>query len=179
MSIERKPVRAEVWPLAADGQGIWLCSGDRPWLTDPVDSDLAVHDVVAGEVWRRSPPEHPGPTLLHSTSWRDGDDGLTVTYVAVMPTLGQFVVDVWRRAKPVSDLLIDVVGAPEPHGAAGVPEPRDVDVLHHAVRHLTFLVDTDGAAAVALPGPWLVALAAFTPALAGMYNGGQRTGAPA
>jgi len=178
MSIERKPVRAEVWPLAADGQGIWLCSGDRPWLTDPVDSDLAVHDVVAGEVWRRSPPEHPGRTLLHSTSWRDGDDGLTVTYVAVMPTLGQFVVDVWRRAKPVSDLLIDVVGAPEPHGAARVPMPRDVDVLHHAVRHLTFLLHTDSEAAAALVGPWRVALEGFAPALAGMY-GGQRAGAQA
>jgi len=174
MSIERKPVRAEVWPLAADGQGIWLCSGDRPWLTDPVDSDLAVHDVVAGEVWRRSPPEHPGPTLLHSTSWRDGDDGLTVTYVAVMPTLGRFVVDGWRRAKPVSDLLIGVVGAPEPHGAASVPVPRDVDVLHHAVRHMTFLADTDREAAAVLVGPWRDALGAFTPALAGMYGGQQQ-----
>ena len=179
MSIEAKSVRVEVWPLAADDHGIWLCSGDRPWTTDPVDSDHAVHDVVAGEVWRRSPPEHPGPTLLHSTSWRDGDDGLTVTYVAVMPTLSQYVADVWRRAKPVSDLLIDVVGAPEPHGPANVPEPRDVDVLHHLIRHLTFLVDTDGAAAVALPGPWLAALGTFSHALAGMYSGGQPAGARA
>jgi len=174
MSIERKSVRAEVWPLAADAHGIWLCSGGRPWLSEPVDSDHTVHDVVESEVWRHSPPDHPGPTLLHSTSWRDGDDGLTVTYVAVMP-IGQYVADAWRGARPVSDLLIDVVGAPEPHGGAGVPVPRDVDVLHHLIRHLTFLVDTDGAAAVALPGPWLVALAAFTPALAGMY-GGQRAG---
>jgi len=171
MSIERKSVRVEVWPLAADAHGIWLCSGDRPWLTDPVDSDLAVHDVVAGEVWRRSPPEHPGPTLLHSTSWRDGDDGLTVTYVAVMPTVSRYVADVWRRAKPVSDLLIDVVGAPEPHGAADVPVPRDVDVLHHAVRHMTFLADTNSEAAAVLVGPWRDALGVFTPALAGMYGG--------
>jgi len=178
MSIERKSVRVEVWPLAADAHGIWLCSGDRPWLSDPVDSDHTVHDVVEGVVRRYSPADYPEPTLLHSPSWRDGDSYLTVTYVAVMPTF-QFVADVWLRAKPVSDLLIGVVGAPEPHGAADVPEPRDVDVLHHAVRHLTFLADTDGDAAAVLVGAWRLALPAFTPALAGMYNGGQWAGTPA
>lgn len=163
---ENMTVRAEVWPLAADELGVWLLSGGDAWRSFAIAADSEPHFEVellaAGH-------DMPRPLLLHSTSWRSDGPAVVLTYVAVFdcPAL---VRDIWPAALPVDPGLLPAVGNPPGHGAADAPVPRYVDVLHHALRHLRFLMDTDAGAAAVLTGHWARHLARLTPVLAGMYG---------
>jgi hypothetical protein len=173
---EPMTVIPEVWPIAADKEGLWLVSGDGPWMPRlPVPADGEVHAEVEltlafNGVDRRE------VRLLHSTSWRPVGTSIVLTYVAVVCRPG-YVRENWSRAEPISPLLPGAVGKPLVHAAAAAPDPRDVDVLFHGLRHLAFLRDTDATAAAVLVGDWVGHLARFQPALAGMYGEEHREAA--
>jgi hypothetical protein len=166
MTMEKMTVVVEVWPVAADEHGIWLLSGSDAWRSPAIPADSEPHFEVELLI-----AEHDmgRPVLLHSTSWRPDGPAVVLTYMAVFDNPGP-VLSRWSAALPVSADLLPAVGNPPPHGPTEVPLPRYIDVLHHGLRHLVFLLDTDSSARAPLSGPWVVWLEQMRPALAGMYE---------
>lgn len=167
---ENMNVIVEVWPVTADEIGIWLLSGGDGWRSAPVPSDSEPHFEVELMLHRH---DVSGAALLHSTSWRPDGPHIVLTYVAVLHLPG-LIREHWPIALPISADLLPTVGNPPPHGAAEIPVPRHIDVLHHALRHLRFLMDTDSSARAALVGHWPGHLKQMRPALAGMYDQAQQ-----
>jgi hypothetical protein len=169
---EPMTVHFEVWPVAADEQGLWLVSGADAWRQGlPIAADNDVHVEVETELSRQGVLDDV--VLLHSTSWRQDTWGLMLTYAAVLRRLG-FVRENWPEAEPISSRLPAMVGTPLTHGAAEPPMPRRVDVLHHLLRHIAFLRENDGTAGAVLDEHWRRHLADFAPALATMYSAVHR-----
>jgi hypothetical protein len=166
MTMETLNVAVEVWPIAADEHGIWLTSGSDAWRSPPIPASSEPHFEVELLI---AANDQPQPALVHSSSWRPDGPHVVLTYVAVFETDG-LVLDRWPGALPVSADLLPAVGNPPPHGAAEVPIPRYVDVLHHALRHLAWLQRTDDSARAALTGHWETHLDRMRPALSGMYG---------
>ena len=167
-----EPMRvvAEVWPVAADEAGLWLLSGAGSWQHGCVPADGDVHFEVESLLWDHEIlPEQTA--ALHSTSWRPDGPSVVLTYVAVVkaPAL---VRDLWPDALPVAPELAKAVGNPPTHAAAEAPVPRDVDVLLHGLRHLSYLAEPgrDAETSAAMGETFRRHLKAFTPALAGMYS---------
>jgi hypothetical protein len=158
----------EVWPLAADEFGIWLLDSDA-WRSPPIPASSEPHFEVEGVLHAKGVRE---VSLLHSTSWRPDGPHIVLTYVAVLHVDGLVRAE-WPDAQPVSKDLLPSVGNPLPHQAAEVPVPRYIDVLHHGLRHLAFLLQTDSSARDELTGYWRQWLAELQPALAGMYDRAQ------
>ncbi len=166
--LELMTVRVELWPFAADAEGIWLVSGLDAWRPDlPIDATGVVHFEV--EQLLAAHDATGDVELIHSTSWRPDGASIVLTFVAVLRCSG-FVRDRWADAKPVSPALPAAVGTPPTHGAAEAPGPRLIDVVTHGLRHLNFLLRTDGTVAAALNDNWRRHLAEFEPALARMYE---------
>jgi hypothetical protein len=139
------PVEVEVWPVAADAAGVWLVSGDGPWMPwGPVQSDSEPHAEV--ELLLASHGAVFDTVLVHSTSWRTDLPRLVLTYVVVV-NAGDPVRVRWPDALPVSLQFASAVGRPPTHGAVEAPLVRDADVLLHGLRHLSFLLQTDATAA--------------------------------
>jgi hypothetical protein len=161
-------VHVEVWPVAADTQGLWLLSGRDAWRSEmPVAGDASIHAEVEYVLDRHH--AFDDTFLLHSTSWRNDDIGMVTTYIAAV-RCDDFVRDTWPTAEPISAQLPGAVGAPLTHAAVDPPTPRFVDVLMHALRHLSWLRGTDGTVAAELDETWRRHLAEFEPALARMYQ---------
>lgn len=166
---EPMTVYVELWPVAADQEGLWLVSGRGPWRpTLPVPADSEPHAEVELLLRAHGIGEADVP-LLHSTSWRLDAPHLLLTYLAVVRRPG-FVRENWPGAEPISPRLLEVVGKPPTHDAAEPPLVRDLDVLAHALRHAAFLRDNDATAAAVLDEHWRTHLATLRPALAGMYD---------
>jgi hypothetical protein len=167
---------AEVWPVAADAQGIWLLhdpeaefKGMRAAGQEPVPADSTVHYCAESVVRRYGLPR---AIVLHSTSWRQDGPRLLATYMAVIPP-EDYVRATYPEAVPVPTRLLDVTGNPTPHRADEPPAPRDLDVLYHGLRHLAYLVGPEGDVNIrgALEGTaWMAHLAELRPALATMYR---------
>lgn len=175
---EHMSVMIEVWPVAADDVGLWLVSGtDGAWRPDlPVPADSEPHAELELLLWHHAAPD---PVFLHSTSWRVEGPRLVVTYLAVLPC-DDLVRGRWPEALPVSPDLLPAVGKPARHGPTEPPMPRDIDVLHHGLRHLAFLRENDSTARAALSvGWWAGHLGTFAPTLATMYEHDQREVPPA
>ncbi|MFI0424582.1 hypothetical protein [Spongiactinospora sp. 9N601] len=160
-------VRVEVWPVAADGVGLWLISGQDAWRSDAIRQDSDPHSEVEALLGEHRTGE---AKLLHSTSWRADDTAVILTYVAVVGDSDELALDRWPQAAPISPELPDAVGKPIEVKATEAPFPRYIDVLMHGLRHLQFLLQTDSSAREALSDVWRGHLAAFRPALAGMYD---------
>lgn len=160
-------VQVEVWPVAADGAGLWLLSADGPWLSAPIAQDSDPHFEVEFLLARAGVET---PPLLHSTSWRPDGPHVVLTYIAVVDVGSLPVAQVWPDAAPIGAALLEAVGTPPTHAADDVPVPRHVDVLVHAIRHVRFLQEFDATAAEALPAEWSSHLARLRPALAGLYS---------
>ncbi len=139
----------EVWPLAADENGIWLVSGGE-LLTGQHDPRMQLD-------------------LIHSPSWRVDGPSIILTWVGIARA-DNLVIEQWPNALPVTAKLFEKVGNPITHAANEPPTPRDIDVLMHAIRHLRFLRDTDESARAAMTKPWLQHLATWEPALSGLYS---------
>ncbi len=169
MTLEHMGVVPEVWPVAADELGIWLLSGGEAWRGGRVPADSEPHWDVEAILHHHRIQQ---PALLHSTSWRPDGPHVVLTYMAVI-AVDELVRADWPASVPVAAELLPHVGNPLPHGPAEVPVPRDVDVLHHGLRHLRFLLDTDSSARDALTGWWQQHLAQLAPVLTGMYDGDQ------
>jgi hypothetical protein len=166
MTMETMNCAVEVWPVAADEIGVWLVSGGDAWRSPPIPADSEPHfelELLLGS------HEMDHPELVHSTSWRPDGPTIVLTYIAALPCSG-LVRSRWPNALPVSADLPLSVGKPYVHAADEVPIPRYIDVLHHALRHLTYLISTDATAREALAGYWPDHLAQLEPALAGMYE---------
>lgn len=162
--------RVEVWPVAADQQGLWLISGRGPWVAGlPVMADDDPHSDVEYTLTSNGIALADAP-LIHSTSWRVAGQGLLLTYLAVVRRPG-YVRENWPAAEPISPRLPGAVGRPLPHDAAEPPvEIREVDVLLHALRHARFLWEWDATAAAVFDTDWVRHLSVLKPALAGMYS---------
>lgn len=162
MTMENMNVTVEVWPIRADQYGLWLVSGEDAWRSSPIGADSDPHFEVELLL---SSHDMPPARLLHSTSWRPDNTSIVLTYIAVLETS-----EPSPGARPITcDLLADV-GNPTPHGAADAPIPRYSDVLHHGLRHLSFLLNTDAEAANAIAGWCTHWVSQMQPALAGMYS---------
>lgn len=179
-------VTVEVWPLAADETGIYLLSPDGPWPSPPISAHSEPHEAVESELVAHSVSLAYVP-LMHSTSWRAEQTSAVLTYPAVVTCPG-LVWDAWPEARPVTPELFDHVGRPPTHGPTDPPTPRYVDVLLHALRHLAYEIEPvgprwwpfrwwpfrgrprDATVAVALDPQWKHHLAAFSPAIARMYD---------
>jgi hypothetical protein len=165
---ESMAVRVEVWPVAADEAGIWLVSGDDAWRDPlPVMADSEPH--AEAELVLAQNRVLDDLLLLHSTSWRVDGPAIVLTYVAVISSFG-IVRDRWSDARPIGTGLADAVGKPPASSPVDPPEPRYIDVLMHALRHIRFLLDTDDMNSAVLDQRWRRHLASLEPALAGMYR---------
>jgi len=167
---EPMKIYVEIWPVAADNAGIWLISGNDAWRPElPVMADTEPHADVELELFDHGAKNDVA--LLHSTSWRVDGPRVLLTYVALVQIPGGGLVrDRWPDALPIGPALANAVGAPPANPPADAPAPRYIDVLLHAVRHLRFLLDTDGTARTVMDDNWRLHLGEFTPALARMYD---------
>ena len=96
------------------------------------------------------------PRVVHSTSWRHEGGRLVLTYVAVVEPPSSVPPDALQR--------VDVARADLARGDATAP-PREIGVLQvieHALRHLSWLVRDDPAIGQALPD-WVPVLEAYQP----------------
>jgi hypothetical protein len=129
MAGQSVPVVVEVLVLQAQGGELRYRSARQP-LGSPPDPEAAAKAMCGSAL----PPD-----LLHSTSWREEDDAIILTFVAV-------------TAKQVNGFA-HPVGAEAAAGAASEPEPDLLtldEVAAHACRHLAFLASTDKEVAAAL-----------------------------
>ena len=143
----------EVLPVfLRGGQLCWLKPVHAGSLRAGLNPSAAPADVVA-DVLRWYPLE---PIVVHSTSWRQEEGRVILTYAAVVHPPGEL---------PAGSLVSLPVARTElaRGGATSAPESIDVAaVLEHALRHLSWLVRDDAAVARALEG-WGHALAPFAP----------------
>lgn len=163
-----KTVRVEVWPVAADQEGIWLVSGRDAWRPAlPVMADTTKHADVEQLLAEAGAADQV--VLLHQTSVRDEGPSSVDTYVAVLVCDGPVRAE-WPDASPVSMAAAAVVGRPATHGPTDPPDPRYIDVLLHGLRHFAFLLDHDATVAAALLRSGMVEhLRGLEPALASLY----------
>jgi hypothetical protein len=172
MSMGLKQVRVELWPLAADRAGIWLVSGtEGAWEPAlPIDSDETIHDAVESLLWthKRAANDTLDLLTIHSTSWRDDGPDMVVTYLAAL-RIQDNVLDEWPDAMPVTTEVINVVGKPYVHASTEAPQPRQIDVLDHGLRHFAYLDQTNTTFSRDLTLPWHRHLSKLQPVLAQLY----------
>jgi hypothetical protein len=156
---------------------------DVPWSTDFVQQSLEVL-ILALEgtsvVWLKpehadslhvglSVPANPGdvvletlgrydlaPRVVHSTSWRHEAGRLVLTYIAVVEPPALSGADALERTVIVRTELARGEATSPPTGI-GVAQ-----VIEHALRHLSWLVNDDTAIAEAIP-EWADVLNSYQP----------------
>jgi hypothetical protein len=137
---------------AGDDVPVWLKPVHADSLQVGVPPDASPGDVVLETLgWYDLTPR-----VVHSTSWRHEGGRLVLTYLAVVEPATSLPADTLEAIPvPRTDLA---------RGDATAP-PRDIGVLQvieHALRHLSWLVRDDPAIAAALPD-WHGSLAAYRP----------------
>ena len=144
----------ELLILTRDGdEAVWLKPEHGDSLLVDVPAAGSPGDVVLGTLRRYQLV----PRVVHSTSWRHEGGRLMLTYLAV--------VDAPAAPSP-SDAMraVPVVRTDLARGAATAP-PKEIGVLQvieHALRHLSWLVIDDPAISEALPD-WRPILADYQP----------------
>lgn len=164
-------VCVEVWPLMASHDGLWLISGLDAWHTGAIDSKphtavqrlLTVHGV------------NHLVQLLHSTSWRPVEDAVMLTYIAALDHHDVHIPTRWPASLAITPEWAVAVGHPLPHPPTAAPAPRDVDVLLHGLRHLSFLAATDTSAHACLDESWAMVMEPLGATLAGLYQSAERS----
>ena len=76
---EPMAVRVEIWPLAADENGIWLLSGGNAWRTGPIPADSEPLFEVKLLVSDHNP--RMKLDVIHSTFWRVDGPEVILTWV--------------------------------------------------------------------------------------------------
>jgi hypothetical protein len=143
-------VQAEVFVLRLREGAIELTGpcGAAPWYMETAPDEHPV-DVVRRIVEGAIGP----PLLVHSTSWRHGDRGVVLSFIAVIADA-----DDGMESVPVGRVAL------ARSGATAAPASIDVtQVLEHAVRHLAWLAEDDDDVAARLSDGWRTALAAYVP----------------
>ena len=162
---EYRRVVVELWRVAADDAAVWLIGGDALY-SGPIPQDTPAHFEVENLL---TDAGHRSVPIVHSTSWREDGPWTILTYIAVVDPGSDDVLARWPDALPVTAIRMSDVGKPPVHAANQRPDPRNVDVLVHALRHLAHLKMFDDEAGAALPVAWEKHLAELNPALAGLY----------
>lgn len=172
----------EVWPVAAEPDGLWLLDRDA-WRSLPVAADSAPHIVMEDIL-----TDHEVRALApHSTSWRvdcdrriipglaSGEAAVILTYTVPVHLDVTVLESRWAMsAQPISLLLADAVGRQPVVAVTEAPLPRRIDVLFHGLRHLALLARGVGSDAMGLDAVyragltpvWLRHLDGLEPALA-------------
>lgn len=145
------PVLVEVFVLCIRAGAIELTGpcGAAPWYIEKAAGEHPV-DVV-----RRLVVDAIGePDLVHSTSWRQSDDGVILSvFVVVDPVL----VEAMASAPVGRSALARSAATTAPATIA------TVQVLEHAIRHLAWLARDDEAVQAKLSAEWRSALAPYLP----------------
>lgn len=145
------PVLVEVFVLCLRAGVIELTGpcGAAPWY---IEKAAGEHPV---EVVRRLAAGAMGePDLVHSTSWRQGEAGVVLSFfVVVDPALAAAMESV-----PVGRAELARSGA-----SAAPASIATSAVLEHAIRHLAWLAQDDPAVQAALSGEWRDVLAGYVP----------------
>lgn len=181
-------VGVEVLAFAADRTGIYSINGGAGgWVSDPIRSDSSVHWEVEGTLREHSIPEElwmalhstsatepgsawPSPAGAQWTSWRPKDAMVVLTYAVLVAPPGEYVLDTWPDALPVSAALAEFIGQPESYDPTMPPLPRNGDVMLHLLRTVKGLLDTDDDNAAAAGPLWASHLGKLAPAFARMYH---------
>jgi hypothetical protein len=145
------PVLVEVFVLCLRGRAIELTGpcGAAPWYIEKAAGEHPV-DVV-----RRLVTDVLGePELVHSTSWRQSDDGVVLSFFVVVD---QALVGTMESA-PVMRGQLARSGATAAPAAIATGQ-----VLEHAIRHLAWLARDDEVVQGKLSEEWLSALAPYLP----------------
>jgi hypothetical protein len=174
----------EVWPVAADEDGIWLLSGVGPWAaSDAVPAGSTpwweFQKVLQGRGVRSSVRDDLAAkplltaVLNHQTSDRWDLTGQTDTFVSVLPDG-----TVLPGARPVSLPAVAGMGRPVAHASVAEPDViTAAGVLLHTLRHLRHLVLFDATARRDMPPLMARHLEVLQPALAGLYEVEHRAAA--
>jgi hypothetical protein len=145
------PVLVEVFVLCARGGAIVLTGpcGAAPWYIEKAAGEHPV-DVV-----RRLVADVIGePELVHSTSWRQSEDGVILSFFVVAdPALVAAM-----ESAPVMRGELARSGATAAPAAIATGQ-----VLEHAIRHLAWLARDDEVVQGKLSEEWLSALAPYLP----------------
>ena len=145
------PVQAEIFV-------IWL-NGDRLEATGPHGADAWIVELAAGDhplqtvdaVVRRviGPPR-----LVHSTSWRRDRDAVILSFLVVIGPEQRG----GMASAPIGRAELARSGATAPPEEIG-----SLQVLEHALRHLSWLAREDPVVRAELSTDWHRALAPYTP----------------
>ena len=145
------PVTVEVFVLCMHDGAIELTGpcGAAPWYIEKAAGEHPV-DVVNRLVAQALGP----PELVHSTSWRQREDGVVLSFFVVVDSALVSAMD----SRPVgrTDLARSGPTAAPATIAAG-------QVLEHAMRHLAWLAQEDVVVQSKLSGAWRSALRAYIP----------------
>lgn len=173
---EPMTIWVKVFPVVADGVGLWLISGDDGWLDGPVMADSSEHFMV--ESLLRQHHIDPRPVseggdclMLHFTSWHpDGPRHVDTNIAAIH--CDDLALARWPGATPITpDLYADPsIGQPPTHGATEEPMPRELDTLIHGLGHYKWQINNNATHRKALGRLWRVQLQPFKETLAGMYE---------
>jgi hypothetical protein len=147
------PVQLEVFVLTLGPSGVELTGpcGPTAWYLETTSSDHPV-DVVT----RIVTAELGRPDLVHSTSWRQGSDGVILSFfVVVEPSLVSSM-----PSRPVGRTALA-----RSRATAAPTEIRQDQVLEHALRHLAWLAEDDDEVRRRLSDGWLAALEGYVPEL--------------
>lgn len=143
----------EVLPVALrDGRLVWMKPIHAESLRVGLSPSARPAEAVL-EVMKWYPLE---PLVVHSTSWRQEEGRIILTYVAVI---------VPPEKLPPDSLLETSVRRAELARGEAMAAPQSIGVeavLEHALRHLSWLVKDDPAVMHALAG-WKEVLAGFEP----------------
>lgn len=143
------PVTIEVFTVVRVGGTIMLTGpcGPAPWLIETGEGENPLDTAV--RIIKRALRES---TLVHSTSWRYERGAVVLTFLAVVPQIGEMdAMSVERSA----------LARNAEHSA-----PDEISfgqVLEHALRHLAWLAEDDGVVQSALDAEWLALLAGYVP----------------
>lgn len=121
--------------------------GAAPWLIEAGEGENPLDTAV--RIIRRSLPES---LLVHSTSWRFDRGAVVLTFLAVVPEIGDM------EAAPVKR---SALARNAEHAA---PDAISFgQVLEHALRHLAWLAEDDEVVESTLDAGWLESLGDYTP----------------
>lgn len=126
-------VTSEVWPVAADEQGVWLLEPEWPLLSLPIVRGSNPHEASRLELQTRG-LYSPG-MVLHQTSSRTDGPAEVATFLAIIPG-SEPVPALFSEARPVSPVLAEVAGPPPTHAPDELPVFALWHVLAHGLREL-------------------------------------------
>ena len=156
-----KPLSVEIWPLSIEAGVLSLLGGQSRTLAQPENAKSILESA------RLSAEELSHTYFIHSTSWREEESSVVLTFVALcdpQPLVNSVSISslLDSQTRPTSDSL-------------DYPELTSLDVLNHALQHLAFLLHHDQTFHDQFAAEWLSSLNIFAPKPAGSIGPVQMT----